>query len=499
MAHCFVSDFWPPSVQSSWVDRCHSWPPPHVVQDIIQNGCHLVAIGHKKGKLKEVRWRISFSCAEEKLVHSVNHCQFLTYRLLKLFLKDVVNSGVDDDDKLLSSYHMKTLMFWIIQQNTIPVWCPQNLLQCFWTCFELLLKWVSKRICPNFFIPENNLFLSNIHEEAQRNLLDRLNSIRNRGLVSLFYSPFMGHILTGLNDQTIFICTEEQALISEDEYDLELFKQASFYDCTINCINLYYRMKYLNLIEQLITYPQTQPRFAVLQKLTVIILRKNAFEISFNTSGNKKLYIVDRMSCHMLKLAAKFGCISDMLYIAIYYYRTLRYQDALKVINTTKVKLAKPYVMYHTTRNEERYCDAVGGQSWSTKLRQALAWHIRLDLKICYMNMMNELIPELQCCFIFGNHLFCYTCQSSYAIDKRIQRKHKKHWMISGSYFTMIMTCIYTALSTTYHGRSWEFVNRLQGSLELLLFLPTILQAISDSRFKKCFIDENTQYRWTNI
>ena len=48
-ANCFVSDFWPPSA-SLWINRCHSWPLPHVVDDIVRTGCHFVAIGHKLGK-----------------------------------------------------------------------------------------------------------------------------------------------------------------------------------------------------------------------------------------------------------------------------------------------------------------------------------------------------------------------------------------------------------------------------------------------------------------
>ena len=75
-AFCFVSDFWPPSA-SSWRDRCHSWPPPHVVYDIIRSGYHFVAIGHKLGKHADNEWRISFSQAEQKLVYSMNHTQIL--------------------------------------------------------------------------------------------------------------------------------------------------------------------------------------------------------------------------------------------------------------------------------------------------------------------------------------------------------------------------------------------------------------------------------------
>jgi hypothetical protein len=109
-AHCFVCDFWPPSA-SSWIDRCHTWPQPQVVKDIVRSGCHFVAIGNKLGNHESNEWRISFSLAEQNLVYSMNHCQFLTYGLLKLFLKEVINNGVGDNEKLLCSYHMKTTVF----------------------------------------------------------------------------------------------------------------------------------------------------------------------------------------------------------------------------------------------------------------------------------------------------------------------------------------------------------------------------------------------------
>ena len=146
-AHCFVSDFWPPSA-SSWINRCHSWPPPHVVDDIIRSGCHFVAMGHKLGKHAGNEWRVSFSQAEQKLVYAMNHTQFLTYGLLKLFVKQF-NYGKSEGEKLLCSYHMKTAVFWSVQQNTIAHWCPKNLLAGFCVCFKLLLKWVYEGVCPS--------------------------------------------------------------------------------------------------------------------------------------------------------------------------------------------------------------------------------------------------------------------------------------------------------------------------------------------------------------
>ncbi|XP_065927923.1 cyclic GMP-AMP synthase-like receptor [Magallana gigas] len=172
LAHCFVSDIWPLSALR--ILRCHSWPDAEVVNDIVRNGCHFVAIGHPLGPHENEEWRISFSRAEYKLVSSMNHCQFLTYGLLKIFLKEVINQQSDDTNKLLCSYHMKTTIFWAIQQNTLPHWCSQNLLDGFWVCFKLLLKWVYEGICPNFFIPQNNLFLTKVHGSAQNRLFLQL-------------------------------------------------------------------------------------------------------------------------------------------------------------------------------------------------------------------------------------------------------------------------------------------------------------------------------------
>uniref|UniRef100_K1PK04 Uncharacterized protein C3orf59-like protein n=1 Tax=Magallana gigas TaxID=29159 RepID=K1PK04_MAGGI len=394
-AHCFASDFWPPSA-ASWINRCHSWPLPHVVNDIVRNGCHFVAIGHKLGNHEDNEWRISFSRAEYKLVYSMNHTQFLTYGLLKLFLKEIINNGLGDEDKLLCSYHMKTAVFWAIQQNTLPHWCPQNLLAGFWVCFKLLLKWVFEGISPNFFIPENNMFLSKIHGQAQTSLFRRLYGLYEKGIALLLHSPSIrSSIIDVLCNPRLTVCTDEHTLMSEAEFDVQLFGEISGHNLPVTS-DLQLCMKYLHKVEQLIGSPLTQYQVVSLQKHTATILQGTAFilhNMYTNAGVNKQMYIAHKMSRHMLKLAAKFGYVSDMLYIAMYYYKTLRYREALSVIEMTKVKLTQPYLMYNNCVDRERYTEAVGGQSWSTKIRQGVARDIKLCNRICYIN---ELIPEQQ-------------------------------------------------------------------------------------------------------
>nr|XP_022340597.1 uncharacterized protein LOC111135131 [Crassostrea virginica] len=401
-AHCFLSDFWPPSA-SSWTDRCHSWPPPHVVDDIIRSGCHFVAIGHKLGKHEDNEWRISFSHAEQKLVYAMNHTQFLTYGLLKLFVKEF-NKGKSEEEKLLCSYHMKTAVFWAIQQNTIPHWCPKNLLAGFWVCFKLLLKWVHEGVCPNFFIPENNMFLNKVHGVAQTDLFTRLYCLYEKGIAFLLQSPSISsYIMAVLCNPRLSVCTDECTLISEVVLDRELFNEI-FSKRTQPGNNLHHCMKLLHTVEQLIRSPLTQCQILTLQKLTADILQISAFmlhDIYTDTSGgNKQMYIADKRSCYMLKLAAKFRCVSDLLYIAMYLYKTFRHREALSVIEMTKVKLAQPGLMYSGQVDPERYTEAVGGRSWSYKMRHAIAQHITLYNQICYIN---ELTPEQQSSTL--NHL----------------------------------------------------------------------------------------------
>ncbi|XP_078320259.1 uncharacterized protein LOC144621307 [Crassostrea virginica] len=393
LASCFACDFWPRSA-SSWINRCHSWPDTEVVNDIVRNGCHFVPIGHPLGLHEHEEWRMSFSLAEHKLVHSMNHCQFLTYGLLKIFLKEVIDKQSEETNKLLCSYHMKTIIFWVIQQNAVPLWCPQNLLAGFWVCFKLLLKWVYEGVCPNFFIPENNLFLSKVHGSAQRNLFLELQGLYEKGLACLLQGPSIKSYITNvLYNPRLSICTNEDRMISEWDHDRELFKEIDEYTSPKN---LDHCIKYLHTIELMIGEPLTQYQVLMLQKSTANILQSTAFTLHnmyTNTGLNKQMYIADRMSCLMLKLAAKFGFVSDMMYIAMFYCKTFRFREALYITEMIKVKLAQPGLMYYGHVDPERYTEAVGGQSWSTKMRQAVAHDIKLNTYTCYIK---ELTPEQQ-------------------------------------------------------------------------------------------------------
>ncbi|XP_062572786.1 uncharacterized protein LOC134234756 [Saccostrea cucullata] len=240
------------------------------------------------------------------------------------------------------------------------------------------------------------MFLSKVHGEAQHHLFIRLYGLYEKGIVFLLQTPSLRScIINVLHNPHLSICTDEHTLISEAEFDTELLHEIDKHDA-LPTPNLETCMRYLHTTEQMIdSLLLTQYQVTMLQKLTAYDLQKSAFILQMETytHKNKLRYRADKMSCYMLKLAAKFGCITDMMYIAMYYYKTLRYMEALSIVEMIKVKLAQPYLMYEYNVNIEMYTEAVGGQSWSTKMRQAVAWYIILDTDVQYIS---ELIPEQQ-------------------------------------------------------------------------------------------------------
>ncbi|XP_062570655.1 uncharacterized protein LOC134232682 [Saccostrea cucullata] len=299
-AHCFASDFWPPSA-SSWIDRCHSWPNPQAICDIVLKGCHFVAIGNKFGNQEDHEWRISFAVAEQKLVRGMNHCQFLTYGLLKRFLKEVINKGLIDEKKLLCSYYMKTAVFWVIQQNTKLHWFPQNLLECFWVCFKLILKWVYEGVCPNFFIPQNNMFLK-VHGEAQRKLFVRLYGLYEEGLECLLKSSSINSLIVNIpHNPRRSISPDDHTLISEFAFDVEIFRELC-HRGELYPHDLPSCMMHLHAMEKLIGSPLTQYQVVILQKLTSTILQRTAniiHNMVRHTGVNKKSTLLTkcRVTC----------------------------------------------------------------------------------------------------------------------------------------------------------------------------------------------------------
>ena len=188
VAGSFRSEIWPEMAESC-VRRLHQcgWPPHAVIRSIVEDGILFVAVAAKQSEFENLEWRISFSMAEKKLIHAMNHTQFLCYGLLKMFLKEAIDAE-SNVKGIMCSYFLKTSVLWEITDSLIP-WTPETLLQHFWNCFQRLLHWVNSAYCPNFFIPENNMFADKVEGENRAKLLTHLCTLYSEGYRSLLRYP----------------------------------------------------------------------------------------------------------------------------------------------------------------------------------------------------------------------------------------------------------------------------------------------------------------------
>jgi hypothetical protein len=125
-----------------------------LIQSEVKKGCHVVPIGHPYSPNCESEWRLSFSVVERTLVWSFNDTHRKCYVLLQTHCLQFIGKSLPD---VLCSYHMKTLMFWSIEESDTHEWCTENLLNNLLLCISRLRQWISEGNVPSYFIPGNNL------------------------------------------------------------------------------------------------------------------------------------------------------------------------------------------------------------------------------------------------------------------------------------------------------------------------------------------------------
>ena len=150
------SDFFTASV----VEYCKSY------------GCLFVPKRHCQSKDSHLLWRISPSHQERFLMFNFNSVQHKCYVLMKLIKKDIINPALGSE--VLTSYHCKTAMLHLIDMTPSQFWRPDNLLSCLITALHCLLLWSMDSNCPNFFIPDENMFRWRISRHLLKQLSDEL-------------------------------------------------------------------------------------------------------------------------------------------------------------------------------------------------------------------------------------------------------------------------------------------------------------------------------------
>ncbi|XP_062599482.1 uncharacterized protein LOC134261003 [Saccostrea cucullata] len=392
-AFCFRSHHWP-KTSLPWIQRCYQqgWPSEAVVSDILSGGFHVVPIGSTPAKEEE--WRISFSLAEQKLVYSMNHCQFLCYGLFKIFLKEVIN--FQNHTPVLCSYFTKTVVFWVIQSNRSLTWSANNLLPCFWECFKLLIHWVHTGECPNFFIPQNNMFRLKVTGFVQTSLYCQLYDLYKKGISCLLLSETLRSYLSkAILDTTMKVCSQSRTSgIPFSILMLKLFNEIRIPASSPEFSTIELFAIYIKQIENVLKQRLSLCKAVVLQCITSDVLKNSAFlmhsKIYPHKYRNKDYYKANKVPA-LLKQSCALGYVSNIMYLAIHFYGTKRYEHSLSCLQVAQRRMSMPYIMYFCPVNEDIFTHCIAEMSLSNIIKKVLVSDIALNNKYTYID---ELVTE---------------------------------------------------------------------------------------------------------
>ncbi|XP_023933535.1 uncharacterized protein LOC112042725 [Lingula anatina] len=156
-----------PHEAHEWLSRKRSsgWPSTEQVRTVKEFGCHLVPVANPGDRDSPTEWRISFVLGERHLALSLNQGQRRVYRIIKLIHKQRLG-----DLGVLSTYHLKTTLFWLCERIPQERWTEQEMGQRFYDFLDLLIDFLSKKCIPNYFIRENNMIDYMIEQLVNENV-----------------------------------------------------------------------------------------------------------------------------------------------------------------------------------------------------------------------------------------------------------------------------------------------------------------------------------------
>lgn len=330
MVTAFESKCWP-IIANEWLlrTRTFSWPSQKIIDKIRDLGCHLVPIGEHNSPIADLQWRISFVISEKFLIQTFNNVQFKVYGLLKLIKSSVFNNYkcVEYSQSLINSYHVKTVMMWVIENTPEQLWTNERLVLCLRLCFRYIKHFVTIGYLPNYFLPTLNLFRKHSNSDID-GLISKIDILITNPVV-IFSS------LSLLQDSIYqYFADEDAALEGSRVFQRECiyatkFIFSTFYSCVSNpqqaynqctrCVNYYVNTRITSQEYSFMLCWRTFMQ-SVLNKPNLILTQENVL-------GNKIIYIEKRKLKQICLTLTQFN-ITGWLNLATYFYLLERHNDA---------------------------------------------------------------------------------------------------------------------------------------------------------------------------
>lgn len=317
-------------------DRKRCWPGPETLDKIIRDGCHCVPVGAPESAAKHLEWQLCFSVAECTLVHSMDHSLFKLYQILKILIHEGLNN-MDDCGKIVSSYIIKTLMFWMCEDKLPNFICAGNLKESIEECLTQLQEWIRDNFIPHYFIPERNLFERNFRPLEKAKVLERLSILKSDVLKELLMCPFFKAVETEVSAEPPE--SVDSLYVTSD--DMKTRCEFVFFECIgdtfCNGIRWPEAIRILRNFENAFVYDSLcdlqlntskQMYFKVANAAGNIVYRvvKNSF-------SNKRKYELLHLSEEFLKIGCSADVTSGKLSLASLYFCLEKSKKCLNVTN----------------------------------------------------------------------------------------------------------------------------------------------------------------------
>lgn len=144
-----------PTILHEWLvrPRRHDWPSWELRVEVILMGANLSPVGCKKNDLQSLDWRTCFNLGEMRLVQSLNETQTKLYILLKMLLKDIIKP----ENKEITSFMMKNLVFWLCERYPKTEFSLEKLMYWVRRALRMLQESIEVNFLPYYMIPGRNL------------------------------------------------------------------------------------------------------------------------------------------------------------------------------------------------------------------------------------------------------------------------------------------------------------------------------------------------------
>jgi len=150
-----------PEVFTVWETRERLWPPLEVCKEITRDGIHVIPKSSHKSA-STTQWKYTFAIAEQRLAHFFTPIQRACYLILKQLKRKYFSQVSLSEGQLIissgiSTHHLKTVMFWTSERTEPSEW-QTDPGKCLSLLLQTLVNFLQGKHCPNYFVPEVNLF-----------------------------------------------------------------------------------------------------------------------------------------------------------------------------------------------------------------------------------------------------------------------------------------------------------------------------------------------------